>query len=300
MNLIVSSYDTLIQHCLRSWKALIVDKADQLKKFECLSKVRRDWCVFLTGTPFENCTDELWALLHFCDPNSFGSREKHPRVDELQVDGYLLQRVKEDVAKSLQSKERITDEDGPATAPFCKSLEQEQARKEFTSVAIPHQPIPSEQWQQLQQQNQILHQENQKLLLQLQEQLQEQNQMLWFLVRSQWQNTTSRTNTDGMLGGVGMQNEIMLMSTESVAGNDNKTGGGEAPESANEHRGVQKVPARSDSPGTTSMPDIAKAKDGLLRRAKRAREENVDDEVAVLEGKAAMAMLRLQSAFSET
>lgn len=186
------------------------------------------------GAPFENCTDELWALRHFCDPNSFVSREKHPLVDELQADGYLLQR----------------------------------------SVAILHQPITSEQWQQLQQQNQILHQENQKLQLQLQE----QNQMLWFMV-SQWQYTTSRSNTNGMLGGVGLQNEIMLMSTESVAGNDNESGGSEAPEAANEHRGIHKIPARSDSPCTTSMPDIAQAIDGLSRRAKRAREKNVDDEV---------------------
>jgi len=60
---------------------LIVDEAHRLKNiksklFEDLASVPRDWCLLLTGTPLQNSTEELWALLHFCDPTGFGSKDE--------------------------------------------------------------------------------------------------------------------------------------------------------------------------------------------------------------------------------
>jgi len=71
----------------------------------------------LTGTPLQNSTEELWALLSFADPVGFASRETFVEkfgqlTDSKQVSAlhgilkpYLLRRVKEDVEKSLPPKE---------------------------------------------------------------------------------------------------------------------------------------------------------------------------------------------------
>lgn len=117
-----SSFRRTHLFCSRSWKALIVDEAHRLKNiksklFEDLASVPRDWCLLLTGTPLQNSTEELWALLHFCDPVSFGSREEFTnKFGQLQdadqvanlhtvLRPYLLRRVKEDVEKALPPKE---------------------------------------------------------------------------------------------------------------------------------------------------------------------------------------------------
>jgi SNF2 family DNA or RNA helicase len=104
------------------WKTLIVDEAHRLKNskaklFEELLSVPRDHCVLLTGTPLANATEELWALLHFCNKKLFPSKEGFlekfgqltdaSQVSELHsvLKPYLLRRVKEDVEKSLPPKE---------------------------------------------------------------------------------------------------------------------------------------------------------------------------------------------------
>eukprot|EP00547_Thalassionema_nitzschioides_P006181 CAMPEP_0194218418 /NCGR_PEP_ID=MMETSP0156-20130528/23714_1 /TAXON_ID=33649 /ORGANISM="Thalassionema nitzschioides, Strain L26-B" /LENGTH=2173 /DNA_ID=CAMNT_0038947761 /DNA_START=65 /DNA_END=6583 /DNA_ORIENTATION=- len=104
------------------WKALIVDEAHRLKNpksrlFAELASVPRDFCILLTGTPLQNSTEELWALLHFCDPVTFKSKEDFcekfgelsdaKQVSELHavLKPFLLRRVKEDVEKSLPPKE---------------------------------------------------------------------------------------------------------------------------------------------------------------------------------------------------
>lgn len=101
---------------------MIVDEAHRLKNikarlFEDLASVPRDFCLLLTGTPLQNSTEELWALLHFCDPKTFGSRdefteqfgqlENADQVANLHtvLRPYLLRRVKEDVEKALPPKE---------------------------------------------------------------------------------------------------------------------------------------------------------------------------------------------------
>jgi len=104
------------------WKALIVDEAHRLKNpksrlFSELASVPRDFCLLLTGTPLQNSTEELWALLHFADPITFHSKDDFvekfgelsdaKQVSELHavLKPYLLRRVKEDVEKSLPPKE---------------------------------------------------------------------------------------------------------------------------------------------------------------------------------------------------
>ena len=104
------------------WKALIVDEAHRLKNpkarlFEELASVPRDFCILLTGTPLQNSTEELWALLYFADPFTFKSKEDFiekfgelsdaKQVSDLHtvLKPYLLRRVKEDVEKSLPPKE---------------------------------------------------------------------------------------------------------------------------------------------------------------------------------------------------
>mmetsp|Transcript_14219 Transcript_14219/g.29472 ORF Transcript_14219/g.29472 Transcript_14219/m.29472 type:complete len:2502 (-) Transcript_14219:1540-9045(-) len=104
------------------WKVLIVDEAHRLKNhtsrlFDELASVPRDHCVLLTGTPIANATEELWALLHFANPQAFDDREDFlgkfgqmtdaQQVNELHalLRPFLLRRVKEDVEKSLPPKE---------------------------------------------------------------------------------------------------------------------------------------------------------------------------------------------------
>lgn len=101
---------------------MIVDEAHRLKNiksklFEDLASVPRDFCLLLTGTPLQNSTEELWALLHFADPKSFASREeftdKFGQLEDADqvanlhtmLRPFLLRRVKEDVEKSLPPKE---------------------------------------------------------------------------------------------------------------------------------------------------------------------------------------------------
>lgn len=77
----------------------------------------REFCLLLTGTPLQNSTEELWALLHFADPVNFASKEaftnqfgqltSQEQVANLHkvLKPYLLRRVKEDVEKALPPKE---------------------------------------------------------------------------------------------------------------------------------------------------------------------------------------------------
>lgn len=106
------------------WKVLIVDEAHRLKNhqarlFEVMKTIPRQQCVLLTGTPLQNKTEELWALLHFADPTKF--KNQHEFVSQFGdlrdatdvaklhsvLKPYLLRRVKEDVEKTLPPKEEV-------------------------------------------------------------------------------------------------------------------------------------------------------------------------------------------------
>jgi SNF2 family DNA or RNA helicase len=107
-----------------NWKVLIVDEAHRLKNhqsrlFEVMMTIPRQQCVLLTGTPLQNRTEELWALLHFADPGKFKNQQEF--VDQFGdlrdasdvanlhsvLKPYLLRRVKEDVEKTLPPKQEM-------------------------------------------------------------------------------------------------------------------------------------------------------------------------------------------------
>eukprot|EP00603_Paraphysomonas_imperforata_P012346 CAMPEP_0114454474 /NCGR_PEP_ID=MMETSP0104-20121206/2602_1 /TAXON_ID=37642 ORGANISM="Paraphysomonas imperforata, Strain PA2" /NCGR_SAMPLE_ID=MMETSP0104 /ASSEMBLY_ACC=CAM_ASM_000202 /LENGTH=2336 /DNA_ID=CAMNT_0001626863 /DNA_START=48 /DNA_END=7058 /DNA_ORIENTATION=- len=106
------------------WKVLIVDEAHRLKNcqsrlFEVMNTIPRQQCVLLTGTPLQNKTEELWALLHFADPTKFKNQyEFVQKFGDLRdandvanlhalLKPFLLRRVKEDVEKTLPPKEEV-------------------------------------------------------------------------------------------------------------------------------------------------------------------------------------------------
>jgi SNF2 family DNA or RNA helicase len=105
-----------------NWEVLLVDEAHRLKNpgsklFEQLSGLPHKHCVLLTGTPLQNKTEELWALLNFADKARFGNQKDfvekfgdlkdstHVAQLHTLLKPYLLRRVKEDVEKSLPPKE---------------------------------------------------------------------------------------------------------------------------------------------------------------------------------------------------
>ncbi|RLN74945.1 hypothetical protein BBJ28_00017162, partial [Nothophytophthora sp. Chile5] len=125
-NILVTTYEVAIKDISIlskiHWRCLVVDEAHRLKNqasrlVEQMRSLRRDHCVLLTGTPLQNKTEELWALLNFLDGKSFPSvgdfLEKFGDLHEAQqvadlhkmLKPYLLRRVKEDVEKSLPPKE---------------------------------------------------------------------------------------------------------------------------------------------------------------------------------------------------
>lgn len=99
-----------------------MDEAHKLKNtssrlFETLSTIESKHRVLLTGTPLQNKTEELWALLNFADAkrfhdmedflHKFGDLKNATQVASLHemLKPYLLRRIKEDVEKSLPPKE---------------------------------------------------------------------------------------------------------------------------------------------------------------------------------------------------
>ena len=104
------------------WACVIVDEAQRMKgkdsKFrENMMSMACDHRVLLTGTPIQNNTTELWALLNFIDPREFeslhsfqarfGTLSTSAQVSELHdlLRPFLLRRMKEDVEKSIPPKE---------------------------------------------------------------------------------------------------------------------------------------------------------------------------------------------------
>jgi len=125
-DILLTTYETVIKDIKIlsrvAWKVLVVDEAHRLKNpasrlFMELKTLPRDHCVLLTGTPLQNKTEELWALLNFADPIYFGdhsgfNKEYGDLKDASQVESlhnmlkpFLLRRIKEDVEKSLPPKE---------------------------------------------------------------------------------------------------------------------------------------------------------------------------------------------------
>ncbi|GAB5367241.1 hypothetical protein AAMO2058_001213000, partial [Amorphochlora amoebiformis] len=111
------------------WATLIVDEGHRLKNRHAklladLNQIRsarrkQPLTMLLTGTPIQNNSQELWALLNFVEPKTFASFEKFNedfgdlkeshQIQRLQkaISPYVLRRMKEMVEKDIPPKEEI-------------------------------------------------------------------------------------------------------------------------------------------------------------------------------------------------
>ena len=128
-NILITTYEYAIsdRSFLKQvpWAYLMVDEAHRLKDstsllYQVLSELSTDNRLLITGTPLQNTLRELWCLLHFLEPDKFGSldefEENYSGVTEGEGVGdlhqlllpHLFRRTKKDVLKSLPPKhERI-------------------------------------------------------------------------------------------------------------------------------------------------------------------------------------------------
>eukprot|EP01029_Cantina_marsupialis_P005324 TRINITY_DN1574_c0_g1_i4.p1 TRINITY_DN1574_c0_g1~~TRINITY_DN1574_c0_g1_i4.p1 ORF type:complete len:1418 (-),score=287.40 TRINITY_DN1574_c0_g1_i4:692-4945(-) len=125
-NVLVTSFEMVLSDSKYlgaiPWKVLVVDEAHRLKKHtsrlsEELGGFKRAHSLLLTGTPIQNNTEELWALMKFLDPKEFGDSKgwllkfgelkSAEQISELHslLKPYLLRRLKSDVEGSLPPKE---------------------------------------------------------------------------------------------------------------------------------------------------------------------------------------------------
>jgi hypothetical protein len=125
-NVLITTYETLLSDVGQlhpiPWTAMVVDEAHRLKNTQCsligaLRKLKCKHRVLLTGTPLQNNTAELWSLLNFVDGTTFDSAARFnakfgdvtnsDQVTELKktLRPYMLRRMKDDVEKSIKSKE---------------------------------------------------------------------------------------------------------------------------------------------------------------------------------------------------
>ncbi|KAG8660293.1 hypothetical protein MANES_02G141700v8 [Manihot esculenta] len=130
-NALLSTYEVVLKDkavlSKIKWNYLMVDEAHRLKNSEAqlyttLSEFSTKNKLLITGTPLQNSVEELWALLHFLDPDKFRSKDDFVQNYKnlssfnenelanlhLELRPHILRRVIKDVEKSLPPKiERI-------------------------------------------------------------------------------------------------------------------------------------------------------------------------------------------------
>jgi len=154
---LLTTYTTLTnyQHSLGSvpFSALVFDEIQALKNPGSLRAIagmamNADFRIGLTGTPIENSTTDLWAILEQLTPgrlvplNEFRKLYSTPDEDRLKLlydlvftetdklPPMALRRLKEDVAKELPSKTRILH---PRVMPEIQAEAYEQARDKLAT-----------------------------------------------------------------------------------------------------------------------------------------------------------------------
>lgn len=125
-DVLVTSYEKVYQEFKLfesiHWRYVVFDEAQKLKnpygkKYQKVEHLIFEHCTLLTGTPIQNDTKELWALLHLIHPsrfddleefmNKYGDIKDNKQVEELQniLKPLMLRRKKSDVEKSIAPKE---------------------------------------------------------------------------------------------------------------------------------------------------------------------------------------------------
>ncbi|OHT14491.1 Type III restriction enzyme, res subunit family protein [Tritrichomonas foetus] len=104
------------------WHFVIIDEAHRLKNinskfYQNMFCLRIDHKLLMTGTPIQNNLEEIFALLHFIEPNTFTSIERFQnqynncqtaedvKLLKLALKPYMLRRKKRDVDTNIGSKE---------------------------------------------------------------------------------------------------------------------------------------------------------------------------------------------------
>lgn len=128
-HILVTTYGIILQDlsllsAIR-WELIVVDEAQRIKNHESKLAIalrhnmKFHRSLLLTGTPIQNNTMELWALLNFLDPQAFRDAEAFTAEfgdmkdvetaqrlhDTLRM--YMLRRLKGDVEKSLPPKDEV-------------------------------------------------------------------------------------------------------------------------------------------------------------------------------------------------
>jgi chromodomain-helicase-DNA-binding protein 7 len=142
------------------WRTVIVDEAQRLKsnKSKLLTNLRSfqvEFRLLLTGTPIQNNTKELWALLNYIEPKKFasldvfteqfGELKNSEQVGELitLLRPYLLRRMKEDVEKSIPPKEETIVEVEPTSLQKQYYRAMFEKNRAFLAKGVPGRNLPS-------------------------------------------------------------------------------------------------------------------------------------------------------------
>ena len=125
-DVVLTTYQTVLRDVemmrLLEYEYIVLDESQQIKNkdskiFKAINSLHARHKLSLSGTPIENSLSDLWAQMHFINPNLLGGytffkrefitpierRQNEEKKDQLRnlVNPYLLRRTKEEVAKDL-------------------------------------------------------------------------------------------------------------------------------------------------------------------------------------------------------